>query len=259
MTRALLLAACAWAFAAGPLAAAAAEPAPASAAPAHTLPRSLVFAVQYSERSERRVATSGLSSTNGAGVTSTPSGATDQTQDRTGNDSTIAVDVVAVPADGIVVDIAEGPTGRPGKPARIGIAMDGRLLYDPSRTTLSPAEVSILQFFNRGLVEGHDADGASWTAVHDGPGIKDRTDFHIVSSEPGPVLRIDLQRSLSAAVAGRPLDLFESGSLRYDEVKSIPLDGAVHGHRTTHQTGELDTVDSNLSFRLLSDSWHPKG
>jgi hypothetical protein len=256
MTRAFV-AACAFAFAATPLSAAAADPAPAAAP--HTLPRSLVFAVQYSERSERRVATSGLANSNGSGVSSTPTSSTDRTQDQSGSDGTIKVDIVAVPPDGIVVDIAEGRDGRLGSPARIGIEMDGKLLYDPAKTNLSPEEIALLQFFNRGLVENHDADGASWTVVHDGRGIKDRTDFRIVSSEPGPVLHIDLQRTLSAAVAGRPLDLFETGSLRYDEVKTIPLDGSVRGHRTTHQTGQLDTVDSTLSFRLLTDSWHLKG
>jgi hypothetical protein len=256
MTR-VLAAVFAFAFAASPISATAAEPAPAPAS--HALPRSLVFAVQYSERSEHRIATSGLANADGTGTTSTPSSATDRTQDLSGNDGVVKVDVVAVPPDGIVVDIAEGLAGRLGQPVRIGVAMDGKLLYDPARTNLSAAEVAILQLFNRALVTEHDADGATWTAVHDGPGIKDRTEYRIASSEPGPVLHIDVQRTLSAAVAGRPVDLLETGSLRYDEVKTIPLDGSLRGHRTTHQTGQVDTVDSTLTFRLVSDSWHPKG
>ncbi len=252
MTR-VIIAAFALAFAASPLPAAAADP-----APAHTMPRTLVFKVEYSEHSEQRTATSGLGNSDFSGHSSTPSSSTDRSQTSAGADGTVKADVVAVTGDGIVIDISESAPGQTRAPARIGVALDGRLVYDPAKADLSPAEVEILQFLNRALVTGHDADGAAWTVSHDVAKTKDSTEYRIVSSEPGPILHIELQRTLSAAVGGHPLDMTESGTVRYDEVKTIPLDAALRARRTTHQTGQVTTVDSTLTFRLLSDSWHPK-
>ena len=60
-------------------------------------------------------------------------------------------------------------------------------------------------------------------------------------------------------VAARPLDMTETGTVRYDEIKTIPLEGMLRARRMSHQAGQVTTVDSTLTFRLVSDSWHPKG
>jgi hypothetical protein len=258
--RRAVTAALACALAAGPVAAPAADPAAVASPVAHALPRALVFKVAYSERGEQRTAVSGLVNPNSNGTMSTPARGTNSSQASSGSDGTVTVLVVAVPSDGIVVDISESSSARTSAPARIGIALDGKLLYDPAKVDLSLPEVELLALLNRGLVEGHDADGASWTVQHlAAGGVKDSTNYRIVSSEPGPILRVELERTFSGAVGARPFDMTETGTIRYDEVKSVPLEASLRAHRVTHQTGQVTTVDSTLTLRLLSDSWHPNG
>ena len=238
-------------------AAALAAPAASAAAPIRTV----TFAVDVSSRSEQRVATSGLGgfdpktgSAQGAA-----GGASVRTQSVTSGNAvgTIVVDVIAVTADGLVVDVAENVSGRVVPKARIGITTVGTLLYDPNKVPLTPEAVMLLQLLNRSLVEGHDADGASWTDDTSVRGFKDVTSFRILSSTnvtPGPILHMELERSVASSGA-HPFELLTTGRLDYNEQRAVPLSVTLREHRTSVNVGGQQVQDDSVyTYKLVTDS-----
>lgn len=241
-------------------AAASAAPPPSASAPL----RSVTFQVEFSSKSEERVQTSGLQGSDpftgratGAAGGSSWRTLVSSTGDAKG---TITVDVIAVTADGLVVDVAETATQRNAPKTRIGISTKGRLVYDAAKTTVNEEELLLLQLLNRALVEGHDNDGVTWTDDLSVRGFKDVTTYRILSStdvKPGPVLHMELERSVSAS-AGHAFELTTTGKLDYNEQRAIPLDVILRERRTsTVATGRQQQVDATYTYKLVTDSLKP--
>jgi hypothetical protein len=220
----------------------------------------VTFQVDYSSRTEQRVQVSGLQAHDANGTPiGAPGGSSTHTltADTAAVKGTISVDVIAITGDGLVVDVAENAPGRGAPKTRIGITTKGKLVYDPAKSTLNEEEIMLLQLLNRALVEGHDADGASWTDDLSVRGFKDVTTYRILSStesKPGPVLHMELERSVSSS-AGHPFELTASGKLDYNEQLAIPVNVTLRGRRTsTSPTGEQQQADSQYTYKLVSDT-----
>jgi hypothetical protein len=242
-----------------PATALAAPPAPSG--PAAAPLRSMTFSVEFSSKTEERVQTSGLGrqdpiSGNSIGAAGGSSWRTLVSNDG-GAKGTISVDVIAITADGLVVDIAEAAEQRNAPKARIGVSTKGALVYDAAKTTLNPEELMLLQLLNRALVEGHDNDGVTWTDDLSARGIKDVTTYHIRSStavKPGPILHVDIERSVSGS-SGHPFELTATGRFDYNEQRAIPLDVTLRERRTsTLATGRQQQIDATYTYKLAADS-----
>ncbi|HEV3085913.1 MAG TPA: hypothetical protein VGX96_01715 [Candidatus Elarobacter sp.] len=235
---------------------------PALAAPAPVSLRSMTFQFEISSRTEQRVQTSGLTQTDS--MSGSPIGAAGgasvvtQQSGSVAAKGTIAVEVVAITADGLVVDITETADGRGAPKTRIGITTKGKLIYDASKAVVNEEEILLLQLLNRSLVEGHDADGVSWTDDVSERGFKDVTTYHVVSSEettPGPLLHIELERSVSASAGAYPFDLTENGKLDYNEQRAVPLGVTLRERRTGRNAGgQQIRTEATYTYKLAADT-----
>lgn len=242
-------------------AAAVAGPPPVAAAPAAVPFRSMTFQVEFSSRVEERIQTSGLPMINQRTGRSmgAPGGASWRTLAANGaaGTATIGIDVVAVTGDGLVVDVVEISDKRGVPKTRIGITTQGALVYDPAKIVLNEEELLLLQLLNRALVEGHDGDGATWTADLSAHGLKDVTTYRIVSSseaQPGPVLHMEIERNVSSAAAP-PFELTATGTFDYNEQRAAPLTVTLHERRASSSpTGKQQYVSVLFTYKLLNDT-----
>lgn len=239
-----------------PLPAAAAGPA-AGAAPV----RSMTFDVDVSAKIEARIQTSGLAQNapgSGQPIGAAGGSSVVRRQTNTTAKGTITVEIVAIVNDGLVVDVAENAQDHTAPKTRIGVTLNGKLLYDPAKAVVNEEEILLLQLLNRALVEGHDADGASWTDDTSVRGFKDVTTYRILSStqaNPGPVLHMEVERSISASTTAHPFDLTETGKLDYNEFRAIPLDATLRTRRTnTNASGQQEQTDTLYTYKLTADT-----
>jgi hypothetical protein len=254
--RALVLALAVAIVASGIPPAAGAAPAPAAAG---SPMRSMTFDVDFSARIEQRIQTSGLLQTDPKGKISAPGGASvRRRQSHTEAKTTITVDVVAVTGDGLVVDVTESTQGHASPKTRIGITTQGKLVYDAVKNAISEEEVLLLQLLNRALVDGRDGDGASWTDDLSVTGLKDVSTYRILSATdvtPGPVLHVELERTVSAFSGAHPFDLIENGRFDYNEQRAIPIAVSLHTRRTNPDlNGQQIQTDALYTYKLTSDS-----
>ncbi len=223
--------------------------------------RSMVFTVDVSRRTEEAVKTSGLfggtDPMSGGGGFAAGGAATIRQQTADTAAGTIAVDVVAIVPDGLVVDVVDDAAGHPGRRIRIGVTTKGKLVYDAGKTPLSEEAILLLQLVNRALVEGHDADGVTWTDDLTERNLKDVTRYRVVSSTeatPGPILPVDLQRTVSWT-GTNAFEMTEFGKFDYNERRAVPLSATLRERRTgTKPSGQNVVTETVYTYRLSSDT-----
>ena len=140
---------------------------------------------------------------------------------------TITVEVMNATDDsGLVADVSENAVERVRPKVRVGITVDGSLLYDPSHAPdLSEEEIAVMHWLARGFYGDHPREvGTAWTVDQSSNGRTDVERYRVVARDAERVtLEYGLQEQLErvGGYAGS-----REGSLVYDTALSVPLEAS---------------------------------
>jgi hypothetical protein len=252
--RSLLAFAAAVAFAA-PFAASAAD------TPAPKVLRQLVYDVTYSAYTRHEAKSSGFNGAYGGGspAAGSPSGGTGTLSQSMDGDErgTLAIDVIAAPADGgLVVDTTfTGPKNLQPK-TRVAIYADGRIVVDPAHA-LAPETTRLLPLIARGFIANRDVSpGSSWSVPALAP-AKGSTVYRVESSD-GQLARIAIEGVWSVP-GPTGFDQADHGVTTYatDLVSPVSFDLNSRIHRQFGTDSSMTTT-AHLTAQLVSDSMAKK-
>lgn len=179
---------------------------PGAAAPATPAPlRTLVYAMTVDSKTTHEEDTSGLRRT-------TPLNVSD--------DGTLTIAVVAATRDGgLVVDASYDGKATVQAPIRVGIAADGRLLYDP-KLPLAIAAQRLLPYLARGFVANRDVSpGGAWAIALPAPARGSIA--YTVSAYAGSVATIAIVATIQVP-GNLGYSETERGTLVYDTERLCP-------------------------------------
>ncbi|HEY6236811.1 MAG TPA: hypothetical protein VIW69_17050, partial [Candidatus Elarobacter sp.] len=246
----LLALAVAVAFAA-PLAAAAADPPPVKPI------RQLVYDVAYSAYTKHEAKSSGFNGAYGGGSpgSGSPSGGTGTLSQAMDGDErgTLAIDVIAAPADGgLVVDATFTGAKNLQPKTRVAIYADGRIVADPAHA-LALQTTRLLPLIARGFIAERDVSaGSSWSVPAPAP-AKGSTVYRVESSD-GHLARIAIEGVWSVP-GPTGFDEADHGVTMYatDLASPVSYDLNARIHRQFGTDSSMTTT-AHLTAQLVSDS-----
>jgi hypothetical protein len=171
----------------------------------------------------------------------------------------ITVDVVRATDDsGLIVDVAENATDRVRPKVRLGIAVDGSLLFDPAtRDNVTEEELALVRWLARGFYGDRPTDpGTAWTVDQSSNGHTDLEHYRVVERDEH---RVTLEYTLDEKVTGvTGFEATRAGSLVYDTTLVVPVKATFQTDTRRQVAGSYDTVRTTVALTLLTDSFAPR-
>ena len=216
--------------------------------------RTLTWNLTMAVGTMRRIQTSGLRSDSSSGMSggtgsgNTGSGASAESK------GTITVDVIAVAAEGLVVDIAENASGRGRPKVRVAITNAGILSFDPKEAAnVSEEETVLLRTLARGFLVETPAPGVSWNVDDSGNGVT-AVEHYSVKSKTNDEVSLDYKVE-SSAKGANAFSATRLGSIVYDAKYVMPLKLAYQEIVSQDRIGQSDRTTTSVDLKLASDTF----
>ena len=172
---------------------------------------------------------------------------------------TIQVAVVEATTDaGLVLDVSENATQRVRPVARIAVASDGSMFFDPKvAENLTEEEVALVRWMARGFYGEHPTDpGTGWVVDTSTDGRTDIERYRVLSKEAN---RVTLDYELEEKAAGvTGYEASRAGSLVYDRTLLVPVNATFRSESRRDANGAYVHTSTSIVLTLIADSFAPK-
>ncbi len=211
--------------------------------------RHLVYAFTWGTTTDLQMQNSGMTEsggTSGSGMSDFGGG----TQDK----GTIAVDVIHEQPDrGLVVSVSEQAQGsRSAPPATCVVFGNTNVICDPN-AKVTAEELALVRLLGPTFVDPTQIDPKQhWHVAESAPDFTTASDFSIVQNAGG-ILKIVETRTVNGTGA-RAYTREVSATIGYDVSKTLPLSIAEDSTERSERANQYQTVKSQTTLQLQSDS-----